>query len=114
MYYNTYTDGLLPIGELFIAIIPADGEADVNIFTNLFNEECLRKMREPVVGNGYFRPVVRDMKKLVDMAWYYDPDEPETNGFWDEKAREKMREPLAHGFRILLDSDQLRRLTQMV
>lgn len=120
MYYRKNPYGLYgayPIGELFVTlIIPDERDADPERGSEFYwNDECIQKMLQPVGCNSLHFPYTLETKRgLCEMAWYYDPDAAEGDGFWDAAAVRKMREPVAHGFRIFLDPERLRRLAELV
>jgi hypothetical protein len=60
----------------------------------LQDEASIRKLKEPVLGNGRFRCDPTTRHPLLELAWYYDPTRTEAPPCWDRLALEKMRKPL--------------------
>jgi hypothetical protein len=113
MDYRSYPDGMILYGELFIAVAFEGDER--NGHEHEWNEECIKKMRQPVVCNDYFYPSTADARRnLIEMAWYFDPAEMEQSDYWSEEAIRKMREPTAHGHAIFLNLTNLVRLMSML
>jgi len=120
MYYRKNPFGLYgayPIGELFVTVItPDEKEADPEREADFYwNDECIQKMLQPVGCNSNHFPITLDTKRgLCEMAWYYDPEATDGDNPWDAAAVVKMREQVAHGFRIFLNPERLRRLAELV
>lgn len=114
--YGLY--GTYPIGELFITLIlPEDRNVDPNRETDFYwDEDCIRKMLQPVGCNSDHFPITLDTRKsLCEMAWYYDPEATDGDEFPEAAtADEKTRGTVAHGFRIFLNPERLRRLAEML
>lgn len=94
MYLETITYVNLPMGLL--ATGDDGGEMLViDDFRSLFRDEAsIRKMKEPLTGNGRHRcdPVMQHT--LIELAWFYDPSRIEETPCWDRYALEKMRKPV--------------------
>ena len=69
-----------------------------------WDEALKQKMRLPVAANGYHSFDSRQTQRMVDLAWFENPDRPVKISMWDEEAKKKMREPvLASGAHYLTD-----------
>jgi hypothetical protein len=113
MEHRDMANGLIPVGELFVAVV-FDDEENRGPLDNYWNDECIKKMLQPVATNGHLpRLTTKAKKNFVAMAWYYDWEPEEAYGFWDEAAIRKMREPVAHGFQIFLAPEKLSRLAEL-
>lgn len=64
-------------------------------FRNLFRDEAsIRKMKEPLHGNGRLRVDPLMQQSLFDLAWFFDSSRVEEPPCWDPYALEKMRKPV--------------------
>ena len=59
-----------------------------------FDEASIRKMKEPLYGNGRLRCDATISLALSELAWFYDSSRIEEVPCWDRLALEKMRKPL--------------------
>ncbi len=122
MYSRNYFDGMIPTEEFFFVVVIGDEsrltplpDADLAGYEYLRNEECMRKMREPIVCNGNSLINTPEVQKtLVQTAWYFEAAETEENGYWDEASIRKMREPTGHGHPIFMNRVSLDRLATML
>jgi hypothetical protein len=94
MYLETIEQLTMPMGQL-----ARDNDSNemvaVDDFRSLLRDEAsIRKMKEPLYGNGRFRcdPVMRHT--LVELAWFYDSSRIEEVPCWDPYTLEKMRHPV--------------------
>ncbi len=92
----------------------APGE-DGDGYEYLANEECINKMRQPVVCNGHdILNTVSARTILVNLSWYIERPELEGSDFWSEAAIRKMREPTGHGYPRLLTRSTLEKLMTLI
>lgn len=94
MYLETIDHVKMPTG-----LLASDDDGGemliIDSFRNHFrNEASIRKMKEPLYGNGRLRcdPVMQHT--LIELAWFYDPSYVEETPCWDPHALEKMRKPV--------------------
>lgn len=59
-----------------------------------FDEASIRKMKEPLYGNGRCRFDATFGHVLFELAWFYDPSRIEEAPCWDQRSLERMRKPL--------------------
>ena len=94
MYLETIDSVKKPMGLL--ATGDDGGEVlSIDNFRNLFRDEAsIRKIKEPLYGNGRLRcdPVMQHT--LIELAWFHDPSRIEETPCWDRYALEKMRKPV--------------------
>ncbi len=76
------------------------------------DEALKQKMREPVAANGYRSFDPKQAQKLVDFAWFENPNRPVKISIWDEKAKKKMREPVLACSYHYLNNESIRNLIE--
>lgn len=110
MNHRNYLNGTRPTGNPLFAFVVDDEYGNVlplkfdsDEYRFLENEECIEKMRQPVLCNGHEVLDSAGARRLcVELSWCFEPAESERNVHWSEKARDKICEPIVHGHPIVL------------
>ncbi len=122
MFIRNYTGGIIHDEDWFTVTVlmdcPGNDHAPVENgsgYEYLASEECINKMRQPVVCNG--REILNTAaarKFIVDLSWYFETPEVERKEPWGEAAIRKMREPTGHGHPSLLPLSSLEKLMSLI
>ena len=79
-----------------------------------WNEALKQKMRLPVAANGHQCFDLKQIQRMIDFAWFENPDRPVKISMWDEETKRKMRQPvLGNGYHHLND-ETIRKLFELV
>ena len=122
MYYRNYLDGIIPVGEFLFFTVVRDVQRNGHApddktsgYEYLANEECIKKMLQPVACNGHsLLNNVDAIRALVEMSWYFEPTEMEESTYWSDAAIRKMREPTGHGYPMFMPETSLDKLVSMI
>ncbi len=95
MSYSNYFEGIFPIGVFFLTAVPDNDATDDEWFVALRQEECRKKMLQPVVCNGYVLGISET--NLYELASFHDPDSIGQNGARGLVAAGNYPDPMVHG-----------------